>query len=414
MKSSFETVCVVGLGYVGLPTAAILASRGVRVIGVDVSERVVNTLNAGSAHIVEPDLDELISTVVAAGKLRAVGRPEQADAFVIAVPTPFKAGHKADLRHVEQAAMSIAPVLRPGNLVVLESTSPVGATDSVSRWLAGARPDLTFPHQAGERADVAIAYCPERILPGNVLEELVRNDRLIGGLTRRSTEMATGLYRVFATGECLATDARTAELAKLTENAFRDVNIAFANELSAICDRLQIDVWELIDLANRHPRVNILRPGPGVGGHCIAVDPWFIVESAPEDAQLIRTAREVNDAKPGRVVELVSAAACAKEGALIACLGLAYKPDIDDFRESPAVEVVAQLAQAHPGRVLVVEPFARQLPAALEGRVELCSIDEALDRAAVVALLVDHGQFRDIDRSRLQEKSLIDTRGLFR
>jgi len=414
MKSVLETVCVVGLGYVGLPTAAILASRGVRVIGVDVSERVVNTLNGGSAHIVEPDLDALVASVVRAGMLKAVGQPQAADAFMIAVPTPFKDGHKADLRHVEQAALSIAPVLCAGNLVVLESTSPVGATDSVSRWLAGVRPDLTFPHQVGEAADIAIAYCPERILPGNVLEELVRNDRLIGGLTRRSAAMATDLYRVFATGECLSTNARTAELAKLTENAFRDVNIAFANELSAICDRLQIDVWELIDLANRHPRVNILRPGPGVGGHCIAVDPWFIVESAPDEAKLIRAAREVNDAKPGRVVHQVGVAAQEKPDALIACFGLAYKPDIDDFRESPAIEVVAELAKLHPGRVLVVEPFARQLPAIIEGSAELCSVEDALDRAAIIVLLVDHSQFRAIDRKRLQDKSLVDTRGFFR
>jgi UDP-N-acetyl-D-mannosaminuronic acid dehydrogenase len=414
MKSVFETVCVVGLGYVGLPTAVIIASRGVRVIGVDVSERVVDTLNGGSAHIVEPDLDELVSSVVHAGMLKAFNRPQPADAFMIAVPTPFKDGHKADLRHVEQAALSIAPVLRPGNLVVLESTSPVGATDSVSRWMAGQRPDLTFPHQAGESADIAIAYCPERILPGNVLEELVCNDRLIGGLTRRSAAMASDLYRIFAKGECLSTSARTAELAKLTENAFRDVNIAFANELSAICDRLQIDVWELIDLANRHPRVDILRPGPGVGGHCIAVDPWFIVESAPEESRLIRAAREVNDAKPGRVVEQVARAASDAPGALIACLGLAYKADIDDFRESPAIEVVAELAKLHPKRLLVVEPFARELPPALSGKAQLCTIDHALDQAAIIVLLVDHGQFRAIDRKRLLGKSLIDTRGFFR
>jgi UDP-N-acetyl-D-mannosaminuronic acid dehydrogenase len=414
MKSVHETVCVVGLGYVGLPTAAILASRGVDVIGVDISERVVDTLNRGSAHIVEPDLDSLIASVVRTGKLRAVGQPEPADAFVIAVPTPFMDGHKADLRHVEQAALSIAPVLRAGNLVVLESTSPVGATDAVSTWLSRVRPDLTFPHQAGEAADVAIAYCPERVLPGSVLEELVRNDRLIGGLTTRSTDLAIALYRIFATGECLPTDARTAELAKLTENAFRDLNIAFANELSAICDRLHIDVWKLIELANHHPRVNILQPGPGVGGHCIAVDPWFIVESAPEEARLIRVAREVNDAKPGRVVRQVGAAVEQRPDALIACLGLAYKPDIDDFRESPAVQVVDELARLHPGKLLVVEPFARQLPGSLESRVQLCTIDDALDRAQIVVLLVDHSAFRLVDRKRLSNKLLVDTRGVFR
>ena len=416
MKFPYKTISVVGLGYIGLPTAAVLASRGVQVIGVDVSERVVSTLNAGNVHIVEPELDVLVRGIVNAGSFRAVMRPEPADAFLIAVPTPFLDGHKPDISYVEASVRSIAPVLQRGNLVILESTSPVGTTEKISHWLAESRPDLTFPHQAGDAADIRIAHCPERVLPGHVLRELIANDRIIGGLSPLCTEKATELYRIFVEGKCLATDARTAEMSKLTENAFRDVNIAFANELSLICDRLSIDVWELIALANHHPRVNILQPGPGVGGHCIAVDPWFIVDSAPEEARLIRTAREVNDSKPHFVLGKIRAAAERFKSPVIACLGLAFKADIDDLRESPALEIVKDLAATFRGELLVVEPYIDTLPSGLAGldNVKLVAVEKALETADIVVLLVNHKPFAQVDRSLLAGKIIIDTRGQFR
>lgn len=416
MKFPYKTVSIVGLGYIGLPTAAVLASRGVQVIGVDVSERVVNTLNSGNVHIVEPDLDILVQGVVNAGTFRAVTRPEPADVFLIAVPTPFYDDHKPDISYVEAAAISIAPVLRRGNLVILESTSPVGTTEKISHWLAKVRPDLTFPHQVGESADVQIAHCPERVLPGHVLRELIENDRIIGGISHLCTKRATELYQIFVEGKCIATDARTAEMSKLTENAFRDVNIAFANELSLICDRLGIDVWELIALANYHPRVNILQPGPGVGGHCIAVDPWFIVDSAPEEARLIRVAREVNDSKPHFVIGKVHAAAERFKTPVIACLGLAFKADIDDLRESPALEIVKHLAATMGGELLVAEPYIDELPPSLAGcsNVKLVAVEDALAKADIVVVLVNHQPFSQLDRSLLANKVIIDTRGQFR
>lgn len=416
MGRSFNRVSVIGLGYIGLPTAAVLASRGVEVVGVDVDERVVRTVNQGGAHFVEPDLDMLVQAAVTTGHLRATMEPEPADAFVIAVPTPLAAGHSPDLSYIRSAVRAIATVLSRGNLVVIESTSPVGTTEQVAAWLAEARLDLRFPHQAGEAADIRIAYCPERVLPGRILTELVENDRVIGGMTAKCGEAATALYRIFVRGECLQTDCRTAELVKLTENAYRDVNIAFANELSLICDRLDVDVWELISLANRHPRVGILRPGPGVGGHCIAIDPWFIVHSAPEQAKLIRTAREVNDSKPHYVVERVKRAAERFRSPIIACLGLAFKADIDDLRESPAVEIVQALARADVGDILVVEPYIDSLPPGLAGLPRLgFSRDAAgaIARADVVVSLTDHRAFKAIGRTALLEKVVIDTRGLW-
>ncbi len=416
MKFPYKTVSVVGLGYIGLPTAAVLASRGIQVIGVDVSEKVVNTLNSGKVHIVEPDLDVVVRGVVNAGAFRAVTKPEPAEAFLIAVPTPFHDGHKPDISYVEAAALSIAPVLQRGNLVILESTSPVGTTEKISHWLAEARPDLSFPHQVGESADIQVAHCPERVLPGHVLRELIENDRIIGGLSHLCTKKATELYQIFVEGKCIATDARTAEMSKLTENAFRDVNIAFANELSLICDRLGIDVWELIALANHHPRVNILQPGPGVGGHCIAVDPWFIVDSAPEEARLIRTAREVNDSKPHYVIGKIQAAAERFKTPVIACLGLAFKADIDDLRESPALEIVKHLASTMKSELLVAEPYIEELPRSLAGygNVKLVTVEDALAKADIVAVLVNHQPFSQVDRSLLANKVIVDTRGQFR
>ncbi|AOR71529.1 UDP-N-acetyl-D-mannosaminuronic acid dehydrogenase [Burkholderia stabilis] len=409
---SFETVSVIGLGYIGLPTAAAFAARRKSVVGVDVSQHAVDTINRGEIHIVEPELDMLVHAAVTQGYLRATTAPEPADAFLIAVPTPFTDGNKPDLSYIEAACRSVAPVLKKGDLVVLESTSPVGATEKMAAWLAAQRPDLTFPQQAGERSDIRIAHCPERVLPGHVVRELVENDRVIGGMTRKCGTRAQELYDVFVRGECVLTDARTAEMCKLTENAFRDVNIAFANELSVICDQLDINVWELIRLANRHPRVSVLQPGPGVGGHCIAVDPWFIVDSAPEHARLIRTARNVNDAKPHFVYERVQQAASRFREPVIACLGIAFKADIDDLRESPAMEIVEALAENDNATLLVVEPNIDALPASLEGRTQLCDLTTALAEADVIVILVDHAQFRRMDPVRLQTKVVIDTRGV--
>ncbi|QVN20172.1 UDP-N-acetyl-D-mannosamine dehydrogenase [Burkholderia pyrrocinia] len=409
---SFETVSVIGLGYIGLPTAAAFAARRKSVVGVDVSQHAVDTINRGEIHIVEPELDMLVHAAVTQGYLRATATPEPADAFLIAVPTPFAEGNKPDLTYIEAACRSIAPVLKKGDLVVLESTSPVGATEKIAAWLATQRPDLTFPQQAGERSDIRIAHCPERVLPGHVVRELVENDRVIGGMTRRCGTRAQELYEVFVRGECILTDARTAEMCKLTENAFRDVNIAFANELSVICDQLDINVWELIRLANRHPRVSVLQPGPGVGGHCIAVDPWFIVDSAPEHARLIRTARNVNDDKPHFVYERVRQAASRFREPVIACLGLAFKADIDDLRESPAMEIVEALAQNAGATLLVVEPNIAALPVSLEAKARLCGLNTALAEADVIVILVDHAPFRRMDPVRLQTKVVIDTRGV--
>lgn len=411
---SFEKVSVIGLGYIGLPTAAVLASRGIDVIGVDVTPKAVDTINRGEIHIVEPDLDIVVRAVVTTGKLRATMEPEPADAFMIAVPTPFKAHHEPDMSYIEQAAKAIAPVLKQGDLVVLESTSPVGATEQVSQWLAEARPDLRFPHQHTDKPDVHMAHCPERVLPGKVLQELVANDRVIGGLTPACAEKAKELYQTFVSGDCIMTDARTAELSKLTENAFRDVNIAFANEMSLVADRLKVDVWELIELANRHPRVNILQPGPGVGGHCIAVDPWFIVSSAPEEARLINMARQVNDSKPDFVFNKVKAAADEFKRPVIACLGLSFKADIDDLRESPALEIVEKIVNNELGRILIVEPNIDELPACLQGKgVELVSMDVALAEANTLVALVDHKEFKAVPPAKVASKVVIDTRGIW-
>lgn len=416
MKGVFSRVTMVGLGYIGLPTAAVMASRGLEVIGLDVNQDAVDTINSGGVHIVEPDLDIVVRSVVTTGNLRATTVAEPSDAFLIAVPTPFKHEYKPDLSYIKAAANAIAPVLEVGNLIVLESTSPVGTTEKVAQWLADARPDLSFPHQAGDHADIMLAYCPERVLPGYVLQELVNNDRIIGGMSERCSQRATELYKIFVKGDCLPTTARTAELCKLTENAYRDVNIAFANEMSLVCDELGVNVWELIALANRHPRVNILQPGPGVGGHCIAVDPWFIVDSVPQSTRLIRTAREVNDGKPLHVINRVLAKAERFKSPRIACFGLAFKADIDDLRESPALGICRDLAKQLSGSVLVVEPNIRELPESLKmfSNVRLCSIQEALQEADILLGLVDHSEFRSLSPESLVEKVVIDTRGMWR
>lgn len=419
---SFQTISVIGLGYIGLPTAAAFASRQKKVLGVDINQHAVDTINRGAIHIVEPDLDALVKTAVEGGFLQAFTRPQPADAFLIAVPTPFMGGHQPDLKYVESAARSIAPVLKKGDLVILESTSPVGTTELMAEWLAECRPDLRFPQQESERADVNIAYCPERVLPGQVMVELIKNDRVIGGMTAVCSQRACDLYNIFLQGECVVTNSRTAEMCKLTENSFRDVNIAFANELSLICEAQGINVWELIALANRHPRVNILQPGPGVGGHCIAVDPWFIVAQNPDLARLIRTAREVNDSKPHWVVGRVKSAladcltATGKRAseAKIACFGLAFKPNIDDLRESPAVEVARLIADWHAGETWAVEPHVQHLPAALDGSVSLHSIEDALQHADLLVMLVDHKIFKAIAADQIHQLWIVDTKGVWR
>jgi UDP-N-acetyl-D-mannosaminuronic acid dehydrogenase len=412
----FKTLSMIGLGYIGLPTAALFASRGIKVIGVDVNASTVATINKGEIHIIEPDLDGIVHKAVHAGHLHATQTPEPADAFIIAVPTPFGEGHQPDLSYIKSAAEMIAPVLAKGNLVVLESTSPVGATEQMADWLAAARPDLSFPASAGEAADIQIAYCPERVLPGHVVRELVENDRIIGGLTAKASEMAVAMYKMVVQGDCVVTSARTAEMCKLTENSSRDVSIAFANELSVICDHFDINVWELIALANRHPRVNILQPGAGVGGHCIAVDPWFIVSSAGDKARMIKTARTINDDKPIWVVEKVKAAMLDLLSKVpsrgisdikVACLGLAFKPNIDDLRESPALQIAQTIAQSG-AQVLGVEPHISTAP---DG-ITLASLADGLAQADVVVVLVKHSDFVTAKDDILQAANLIDVVGL--
>ncbi|MGH8084273.1 MAG: UDP-N-acetyl-D-mannosamine dehydrogenase [Lysobacter sp.] len=415
-KSKIETLSVVGLGYIGLPTAAMFASAGINVVGVDISQRAVDAVNSGKAHIEEGNLDELVERCVRAGRLRATTTAEAADVFIIAVPTPVghDDSHSPDVSYVQAAGRAIAPLLRPGNLVILESTSPVGTTGMLAELLAAERTDLSFPQDAGDNADVCLAYCPERIIPGQMLKELVENDRIVGGMSPRCAERAVSVYKTFVRGVCHVSTDRTAEMVKLTENAFRDVNIAFANELSMICEDLDVDVWKVIEFANRHPRVSILQPGAGVGGHCIAVDPWFIVASAPDRARIIRTARDVNDSKPGFVIEQVEAALAQRPDATIACLGLSYKPDVDDFRESPSLEIATSLSGKYPGRVVCVDPFAHAIPAveAKARGLEFSDIDSALRAAQIVVVLVPHSAFHVCPRP--ENAVVIDPVGFWR
>lgn len=415
--AKFPTISMIGLGYIGLPTAAMFAARKTKVIGVDINQQAVDTINQGRIHIVEPELDMIVRSAVTEGYLRATTRPEAADAFLIAVPTPFQGDHQPDISYVKAAAESIAPVLRAGNLVVLESTSPVGTTEQMVEWLAAARPDLRFPVPGQTEVDVNVAYCPERVLPGQVVRELVSNDRIIGGLTAQCSARAVDLYRVFVEGELLVTNARTAEMCKLTENSFRDVNIAFANELSIICDKLDIDVWELISLANHHPRVKILQPGAGVGGHCIAVDPWFIVDKTPAEARLIRTAREVNDGKPEWVLSKVRRALAGMSSVsqpAVGVLGLAFKPNIDDLRESPALHIAEALARETSARLLFVEPNIERLPRTLAASGELCELERALAEADVLVVLVGHKQFADLPAGLRPTTVVVDAVGVVR
>ncbi|WP_133493127.1 UDP-N-acetyl-D-mannosamine dehydrogenase [Alcanivorax sp. 24] len=414
---NFDTICVVGLGYIGLPTATMFASRRKKVIGVDVNQHAVDTINRGEIHIVEPELDIAVHAAVKEGYLRATTRPEPADAFLVAVPTPFKKGADAgniptpDLSYIQAAADSIAPVLKKGDLVILESTSPVGATEQMAAWLAEARSDLSFPQHSGEESDIRVAHCPERVLPGRVMYELIENDRIIGGMTARCSQASAKLYKTFVRGDCITTNVRTAEMAKLTENAFRDVNIAFANELSMICDEFEIDVWELIKLANRHPRVNILQPGAGVGGHCIAIDPWFIVNAAPKISEMIHTARRVNDNKPWWVTDKINKKIKDdfKECKRIVCMGISFKKDIDDMRESPALEVVQNLKAKHSSKVYVVEPNIDKIKIKGLG-LDPIDIDDINVNEDFVVVLVDHTAFNQW-LSKEKPKYLLNFRG---
>ena len=409
-----QQVTVLGLGYIGLPTAALIARSGCRVTGVDVSEKVVETVNSGKVHIEEVDLDGLVQGVVARGALTASTEVAPADSFVIAVPTPHDADHRPDISYVLAAARAIARKLQAGNLVILESTSPVGTTEKVAALIAELRPDLKVPGACAGAADIFIAYCPERVLPGRILVELVDNDRCIGGITPRCARRAMTFYRQFVRGACITTSARAAEMVKLVENSYRDVNIAFANELSMMAEEMGVDVWEVIRLANRHPRVNILQPGPGVGGHCIAVDPWFLVHGAPDHSRLIRTAREVNLAKTAHVIGAAEMLVSQHPQARVACLGLAFKPNIDDFRESPAVEVAAALARRFGEQVDIVEPYARGLPAEFAGTgSELIDLDTALAKCDLLIVLVDHDLFKSIPLEERSDKIIYDTRGLW-
>ncbi|MCX8014061.1 MAG: UDP-N-acetyl-D-mannosamine dehydrogenase [Rectinema sp.] len=408
-------LCVVGLGYIGLPTATMFAQAGMEVVGVDIDPRVRSTIAAGRTHIVEPGLSPIVQEVVAQGRLRVSERPVPADAYIIAVPTPHHHDTKEPvMRAVEAATASMAPVLARGSLVIHESTSPVGTTRRIGEQLARSRPDLTFPAQAGDVAEVQLAYCPERIIPGRMLHELVHNDRIVGGLTPTAAQRAASLYRAFVRGEIITTSAETAEMVKLTENSFRDVNIAFANELSMLCHDLGLDVWEVIRLANRHPRVQILNPGPGVGGHCIAVDPWFIVAANPTRSRLIRTAREVNLEKTRFVIDVVQQRLRRIEQPRILCLGLTFKPDVDDFRESPALEIACALTRMYPGSVRCCDPYAAALPVQARDAADLHLTDSGtgLQWANIVVVLVGHTAFRSL--ALPSHVDVIDTVGLFR
>lgn len=405
------TVCVVGLGYIGLPTAALLASEGYEVIGVDINPEIVDCIQSGNAHIAEPDLDMLIESAVSTGKLSATTRVAQADVFVIAVPTPLNGDKSPDLSAVEAAFDSIAPHLKQDDLVILESTCPVGTTETMVDRLYSKRPDL--------RHNIHVAYCPERVLPGQILKELVENDRAVGGMTPACTQAAIAFYQTFVKGECFATDSKTAELCKLTENSFRDVNIAFANELSIICYQQGVNVWDLIQLANRHPRVNVLQPGCGVGGHCIAIDPWFIVNQSPENTQLLQAARAVNDSKSQWVLQRIEEAIATiqeESGATptIACLGITFKANVDDTRESPALEIVANLAKKYPNQVLVVEPNLKSLPTVLQNKpIHHASLDQAFKVADLLVLLVEHKEFKKSPVNSDKKQTVLDFKGLW-
>ncbi|ULO03517.1 UDP-N-acetyl-D-mannosamine dehydrogenase [Campylobacter sp. RM12651] len=396
-------ICVIGLGYIGLPTAAMFAKNTNNfILGIDINKNVVDTINKGKIHIVEPGLEEIVKEVILNNKLKASMEIEEADVFIICVPTPFDNEQlKPITDYIKSAVSEIAKVIKKNDLVILESTSPIGTTEKISKWIQELRPDLVCPH-TNENSDVYIAHCPERVIPGYVLKEIINNDRIIGGLTNKSTDKTIELYKQLVKGECIPTNAKTAEMSKLVENASRDVQIAFANELSMICDDFGINIWELISLANKHPRVNILNPGCGVGGHCIAVDPWFIVNAAPLKSKLIKTARDINNYKTDYVIEQIIQQANKLNTKQITCLGLAFKPDIDDLRESPAVKIVEKLFSLGY-ELKAVEPNIEKLPEKLQDKCQLIKIDELDDTFKVI--LVAHKEFRLI-KNKLKSNCL--------
>ncbi len=420
-----KTVCVIGLGYIGLPIASILATKGLKVYGVDTNPKVLEKLNQGEVHIYEPGLNTIVKSALLSTNLQVYDSPKPSDIFIIAVPTPLADGNNPDISYIKSAVFSLAPHLSLGNLIIIESTIPVGTTEQVAIWLKNLRPDLYLNKNIDKsnsvdifdinsKTPVFIAHCPERVLPGKTVEELITNDRVIGGIDPESAQEAKSLYQFFVSGAILTTDARTAELCKLAENAFRDVNIAFANELSMICEELNVDVWSLIKLANRHPRVNILQPGPGVGGHCIAVDPWFIVSSCPSQSNLIKIARQVNNSKTEYVIEQVHKQVANLNNPVIACLGLTFKANIDDLRESPSTKIVKYLASSNLGEIIVVDPYVNHLPDQLINYgVKLTSLNEAINQSNLILVLVNHNQFYDISQEMLIGKVVIDTRGVF-
>lgn len=415
-----KTISVIGLGYIGLPTAVMFAQAKMKVIGVDTVSSIVDTINEGKVHVVEPGLEELVKTAVTQGYLRASLHIEPADAFFITVPTPLKEGFKPDLSYVEIAINSISAVLKKGDIVILESTSPVGTTEQLVNQLQVLRPDLKFPSETNQNPDVYVAYCPERVLPGNILYELVNNDRVIGGITPVCAKLAEKLYKVFVKGRMLHTSVRTAEMVKLAENSFRDVNIAFANELSMICDSIGVNVWELIELANHHPRVNVLRPGAGVGGHCVAIDPWFIIDKAPEFTKLIRVAREVNEDKSQWVINKVNHAVLeylqkTPEKPLkdlkIACFGLSYKPNVQDMRESPALKIFRELCQIYKGQVVGVDLDIelKDNPNCLNtGAFPILPLEDAILFADIYVILVGHSKFISCIKENQYNKVVLD------
>lgn len=415
MNTAVFDLAVIGLGYIGLPTAAIFAGKGKKVAGVDVKQSTVDAVNRGEVPFVEPDMGVVVSGAVSLGNLVAMTEVPYADAFIIAVPTPLADTNGADMSFLASAVEALAPKLRGGELVILESTSPPGTTGRLAAHLERIRPDL-WAGAAPGAAQVHVVHSPERVLPGRIMIEMATNDRVIGGLTDEGAQMAKKLYETICQGEILLTDATTAEMTKLVENTFRDVNIAFANELSVICDKLGIDVWELIKLANHHPRVNVLRPGPGVGGHCIAVDPWFIVDAAPEESVLIRTAREVNDAKPHHVVARVMSLLRDWTDPTVAVLGLTFKANIDDVRESPSMTIVDELSRQLPkANILPVDPHVDEIPAPLKalGINRMHILSDAIVAADLVLLLVDHDLFLDVTADELAGKFVVDTKGVW-
>ena len=415
MFNESSIISVIGLGYVGLPTALVIANRGYTVIGVDTNAKVISQISRGQVPLFEPDLDLILKNTIKSYKFSVSLEPQPADVFIISVPTPFKKNKVPDLKYLRKAVNSIAPVISQNNLIILESTSPVGTTEKVRDWLARLRLDLNMPGTSN-KPDIYIAHSPERVLPGKVFRELIENDRVIGGITPECTGKAIRFYNSFISGKCHATSAKTAELIKLSENAFRDTNIAFANEISIICESLNVDVWEVIELANMHPRVDILNPGPGVGGHCIAVDPWFIVDSAPRLTPLIQSARKVNNTKTKTIIKKIRANIRRENIKKIGFLGLSYKANIDDLRESPSLQIAETIANKFDGKVLVCEPNIKRLPERLKKNknTTLVSLKKCLDGSDLLILLTDHTEFLDVPLNKFKGKKVIDTRGVWR